>query len=297
MSKPKIGAIAPWFGGKRSLAPTISEELGKHSSYFEPFCGSMAVLLAKPVSSHENVNDLHGDLINLALTIQDHELGPALYRRLRRVFTAEEQYKISREHLKDPEQFKGPMPHLERAYHYFIFSWIGRNGTAGTANINCGFCRRWTPYGGHGGKRFKSAVESIPAWRRRIQNVTILRMDGFEFIEKIADVPRTAIYVDPPYLVKGASYVYDFDGDAHGRLANLLRRLSKARVVVSYYDDPRLDELYPGWTKRCVYRSKATSLQNKRGATRTIAPEVLLINGPSYTQGNAENSLWPVEVR
>ncbi|KKK94504.1 hypothetical protein LCGC14_2682220 [marine sediment metagenome] len=47
---PKIKAIAPWFGGKRNLAPKIVDALGDHRVYWEPFCGSMAVLMAKPPS-------------------------------------------------------------------------------------------------------------------------------------------------------------------------------------------------------------------------------------------------------
>lgn len=42
---PAIGAVAPWFGGKRTLAPRIVEALGPHKAYVEPFCGSCAVLL------------------------------------------------------------------------------------------------------------------------------------------------------------------------------------------------------------------------------------------------------------
>jgi len=49
----KIKAIAPWFGGKRTMASTIIQELGPHSQYFEPFCGSMAVLFAKPPAQKE----------------------------------------------------------------------------------------------------------------------------------------------------------------------------------------------------------------------------------------------------
>jgi len=65
-SEMKIKAIAPWFGGKRNLAPRIVELLGKHRVYWEPFCGSMAVLMAKLPCVMETVNDLHADLINLA---------------------------------------------------------------------------------------------------------------------------------------------------------------------------------------------------------------------------------------
>lgn len=57
----RISAIAPWFGSKRVLAPKIVEQLGQHRCFWEPFCGSMAVLLAKPTVSQETVNDLHGD--------------------------------------------------------------------------------------------------------------------------------------------------------------------------------------------------------------------------------------------
>ena len=35
--KAEITAIAPWFGGKRTLAPKIVQQLGKHTQYFEPF--------------------------------------------------------------------------------------------------------------------------------------------------------------------------------------------------------------------------------------------------------------------
>lgn len=35
----KVTAIAPWFGSKRAMAPTIAEQLGPHRAYLEPFCG------------------------------------------------------------------------------------------------------------------------------------------------------------------------------------------------------------------------------------------------------------------
>jgi DNA adenine methylase len=60
-----ITALAPWFGSKRTMASDIVEALGPHSVYWEPFCGSMAVLLCKNACSVEVVNDLHDDVINL----------------------------------------------------------------------------------------------------------------------------------------------------------------------------------------------------------------------------------------
>src|SRR5436305_15220627 len=68
-----VKAIAPWFGGKRTLAPAIVVELGTHTQYFEPFFGSGAVLFAKMPSQKETVNELSGDLILLARVVQHRE--------------------------------------------------------------------------------------------------------------------------------------------------------------------------------------------------------------------------------
>jgi DNA adenine methylase len=92
--------------------------------------------------------------------------------------------------------------------------------------------------------------------------------------------------VDPPYLAKGASYIYDFQQDDHQRLAETLRRFRHARVVVSYYEHPELDRLYPGWTKRVIEVSKAMAHQGARTTNDTKAQEALLINGPSLVQSS-----------
>ncbi|KKK49764.1 hypothetical protein LCGC14_3131740, partial [marine sediment metagenome] len=53
----KIKSILPYYGSKRSLASTIVEVLGGHKTYWEPFCGSLAVLFGKPPCEMETVND------------------------------------------------------------------------------------------------------------------------------------------------------------------------------------------------------------------------------------------------
>jgi DNA adenine methylase len=280
--KPIITALAGWFGGKRNLAPEIIRELGDHRVYWEPFCGSMAVLMVKPPCVMETVNDLHGDLINLARVIQHEQLGPRLYRRLRRTLMHEGLFQDAAEVVRNGEVDWMAAPDLERAYAYFHTLWLGRNGVAGTSSYNAGFCVRYTANGGHAAKRWDSAIASIPAWRRRLRRVTILARDAFEVLPRIDDTEGTAIYVDPPYLVKGASYIHDFADADHQRLANALDRFTKSRVVVSYYADPRLADLYPGWTQRPIDVSKAMANQGSRGAKDVRATEVLLLNGESY---------------
>lgn len=291
----KIKALEPWFGGKRSLASIIVAELGSRSAYWEPFCGSMAVLLAKPLSPHETVNDLHGDLINLARVVANEELGVELHRRLIRILPVEELIRDYDEQVRYDE-YDSDVPDVERAVAFFVSSWMGRNGYCGLKKSERGrtVAVRWTPNGGHGGQRFASAVDSIPAWHQRLRNALILRRDAFELLEKIDDHEGIAIYCDPPYLVKSDDYLHDFDPTDHERLATVLRRFKKTRVVLSYYEHEALSELYPhGWTKQCFDVAKNTGHSAHRGQAGKRATEVLLINGPSYAaNGSSQAELF-----
>lgn len=108
----------------------------------------------------------------------------------------------------------------------------------------------------------------------------IHHVDAFSLLAKIEDEPGTVIYCDPPYFDIGCRYMHDFRDSDHGRLATVLRKFRRARVVLSYYEHERLPELYSGWTKVNLHRHKNLHVQNRRGASKSIAPEVLLLNGP-----------------
>lgn len=301
----KVRAIAPWFGGKRTMAPAIVTELGPHTQFFEPFCGSMAVLFAKEPSQKETVNDLHGDLINLARVLQDDDACPQLYERLERALFSEDSLDRARLELDDESALSLIVHHkpprdklsIERAYWYFLASWMGRNGTAGTDRVDYQIAVRWTKGGGSPTVRWRNAVQSIPAWHERLKNVVILCRDAFMIMERFEDVAGTAIYVDPPYHAstrgkikdgRAGRYKYEFDhesplfGDDHERLFKMLSAYKHARIVVSYYDCPRIRELYKGWTFVEHTRQKHLHAQNGRGARPKDAPEVLILNGESF---------------
>jgi len=288
-SGPAIRALAPWYGAKRILAPRIVEALGPHTAYWEPFCGSMAVLLAKPRATMETVNDLHGDLVNLARVVADDRLGPKLYRRLRRTLMDEVLFAEALRWIKAEPDFASAVPDLDRAYWFFVQSWMGRNGLCGTKGYNRSTpCVRYSQSGGHSSTRWAAAVRSIPQWRERLRGVAILRRDGLEILARIEDTPGTAIYVDPPYLAKSCLYQHDFDATQHALLAVRLERFRRARVVVSYYDDRRLTDLYPPghWHyERIEMRKNLSSSGGKVGgqpgpAKASNVVEVLLCNQP-----------------
>ncbi len=282
----KIKALAPWYGSKRTLAPQIVRALGPHRAYWEPFCGSLPVLLAKEPAQFETVNDLHGDLINLARVLAEEAAARELWQRLNRTLMHESLFREATERWRLRGHTEaGQTPDIERAYDFMLCSWLGRNGVAGTPRYDQGFCIRFTSRGGSAAKRWCSVVESIPAWHERLRHVTILNRDAFSIIERIEDADGVVIYCDPPYVTKGARYVHDFKPEDHERLAALLRRFQKTRVVVSYYDHPSLPALYAGWHVKQLSATKSLVnqfMRDRGGAVK--APEVLLINQPSYEE-------------
>lgn len=285
----QIRALAPWYGSKRTLAPRVIELLGPHRVYWEPFCGSMAVLLAKPPVAYESVNDLHADLINLALVLQDERTGQELYGRAARTLFHEDLLKVAKARLMERE-IDPAIPDVERAYWYLVFSWMSLNGVSGTPLNHTGtFAVRYSAKGGNGATRWRSTVASIPWWHERLIGVQILHRDGFTLLEAIDDADGTSIYVDPPYVTKGAKYVHDFCATDHQRLADLLGRFRKARVVVSYYDHPSLKPLYsaPKWTwVRCSVAKSMVNYGRRDSGGRVDAPEVLIVNhAVSVSQG------------
>lgn len=64
-SPAKVKAPFSYFGAKSRVAPIIWQGFGQIANYIEPFCGSLAVLLANPSPSKiETVNDLDCLLVN-----------------------------------------------------------------------------------------------------------------------------------------------------------------------------------------------------------------------------------------
>lgn len=284
MKEPAVKALAPWAGSKRTIANRIVEAIGPHRAYFVPFCGSMADLLAKPRATMETVNDLHGDLINLARVIRHPKLGPTLYKHLRRTLFAEE---LANEAIAwyRAEGLRPSVPNepdWERAAKFAMSAWMGRNGTIGT-NAGNNFCVRYTANGGQPATRWRNWVAGIPWFHKRLQGVIILRQDGFAMLERIEDVNGIAIYVDPPYITKSFRYEYDFAEVDHDRLAKALSRFKHARVVVSYYDCPEVDRLYPRelWDRIDCEITKGLAQSGSRGKEGAVkAPEILLVNRP-----------------
>lgn len=298
LDAPTLGGTLPYYGSKRGQAAAIVRELGSaHRGFCELTAGSLAVTLAKDPVSMEVVNDLYGDVVNVTRVLASVRWRE-LHERIDRTLMA---YPL---HEEAKGRTAGPCPvapsiddvgdeHLDRAYWFLLHSWQGINGVTGTGRGNMQVARRFTVGGGHGAQRWQGVADSIPFWHRRLKDVLIDQMDCCDLASRLADDGTWCIYADPPYIVKGDNYVHDFTPEKHAELAAVLSAKKRTRVVVSYYDHPEVRRLYRvgepgGWTLVDMAKTKALVNQGMRdvepGSAKVIAPEILLINGESYTQ-------------
>lgn len=282
------GGLAPWFGAKRKLAPYVVERLGPHDSYIEPFCGSMAVLFAKARSRLEIVNDLNRDLVNVAACLAAPASARDLLGRLHFTIAAEELYREARERCRHP--YAGELGDVDRAYDAMLVWWLGRSGTAGTRKSRTSFSARFSPNGGTAGGRWRALVNSVPWFARRLAGVDVLNRDALDVLGGVRDTANTAVYVDPPYVKKSIEYEFDSPKaptaarEWHAKLAAACNRFERARVVVSYYPHPILDELYPTdrWerveirTTKTMANTSKNALAGRAGATP--ATELLYVS-------------------
>jgi len=80
---PAVKSTANFFGANRILAKRVGQELSDCSWVGIPFMGGGSEI---PFIRARSIvcNDLHKHVVNLARTMADGNLGPRLYRRLRR---------------------------------------------------------------------------------------------------------------------------------------------------------------------------------------------------------------------
>jgi hypothetical protein len=90
--------LLSWPGGKSRHLKRILPHIPASAGYIEAFAGGCAVLLAKPKSRLEVVNDVNGDLVNLYRVAANHP--DELVRKFLELPGSREQIKHSRELLK-----------------------------------------------------------------------------------------------------------------------------------------------------------------------------------------------------
>ncbi|HEY5834948.1 DNA adenine methylase [Streptomyces sp.] len=251
---PGLRPPFPYFGAKGRLAGRLADLLPDHRVYVEPFAGSAAVLLAKPPSPVEVINDLDGNVVTFFRALRDEP--KALVRALRLTPYARDEFlaaDLSAAGLSD----------LERARRFFVRTTQGHNaaGSGGRAGWSNGIRARHTD-----ATATRGLVDRLDQIAERLHAVVVDNRDARDVIAQ-HDAPDAAFYLDPPYLAdtrqSGRDYAQEADSEEfHRDLADFLRAV-RGTVLLSGYPSPLYNELYAGWDRIEITMHRATT--NSRG--------------------------------
>lgn len=255
--KPPI----PYFGSKSSIAERIVDLLPEHGHYVEPFAGSLSVLLAKPRSTMETVNDLDGDLITFWRVLRDDP--EALARACALTPHSREEKRLA--------TLDGDMTDLERARRVWVLLSQSRGGMMRNSGWRYCINRSGSSIGMPG--YLDAYVSRMMPAAERLAGVSIECMDALDLIERYGAHEDVLLYVDPPYLGStrtwGNNYRHEMrrDGD-HRALADSLTK-ARSSVVLSGYPSPLYDDLYSGWSRVEISTSTGNG-GDSRGRTEVL---------------------------
>ena len=201
--------------------------------YCEPFGGSAAVLINRPISRIETYNDLNHEVVRFFRVIreQPHELIRLL------ALTP-----YSREEFTNCIKSSDDCSSLEKARQLYVRIEQSRN------SVPCPTPGNWSYSRASGGvsSSWLNKQINIFSIANRLSKVQIENLDALDCICRY-DSPDTLFYCDPPYSDLGA-YGKGFDASMsfHVKLAKSLN-LAVGFVAVSGYHHVEMERLYKGW--------------------------------------------------
>jgi DNA adenine methylase len=205
----------PWVGGKFAIRKEIVERMPPHSTYVEPFAGAANVLLAKPPSQGEVINDLDARVVKIHRAIQSR---PATWQM------SPSAAKWLEIHAKPPSQRSA----FEEAY--MLANSFGGKGLYYMP-------RRSQPF-------------DTSKLHDRLEDV-IIKNEDFAKVMKRYDSFHTFHYLDPPYVAGHDEYDVtrrNLDNVTPSRVAAVAGAM-KGKVMVSYDNDPEVRKAFSraGW--------------------------------------------------
>lgn len=230
-----------YYGGKTRLADRIVAMLPAHRHYVEPYEGSLAVLLAKPVSLMETANDIDGRLVTFWRVLRDRPVELARVCALTPHARAEHAACMA-EPVADGDQ-------VETARRVWVILTQGRSGIPRKAT-------GWRHHVDPSGSRVSmpavlaAYVDRMMAVAGRLRSVSLECRPALDLIDRYGRHPGVLVYADPPYpagaRTSTGDYAHEMTDADHRELADTVRAC-RAAVVLSGYDSPLYDELYADW--------------------------------------------------
>jgi len=235
-----------WYGGKGKLFKKILPYLNTpHTVYVEAYGGGASVLLNKPPSPVEVLNDINSEIVNIFRVLQDevkfkelkHRLEWTLYSRAEFVKAIDI---VQNGNVTDP---------VLRAWAFFVAQNQGFAGkdcmSFSEGNWGRSFIRNQAT-------AFADKVESLETVRNRLKNVLLDNIDAIACIQ-YWDSPDTLFYLDPPYIhdtrIDKKVYHHEADDNHHRQLVNTLLTIKGQAVLSGYAHEIYKPLLEQGWHK------------------------------------------------
>ncbi len=217
-----------YFGGKGGMFNEILEHFPNGDSYkiyVEPYGGSGAMLLSRPLGHVEIYNDLYENVYSLFKCLSDKTLFDELKAKCDLALYAASLRAEYKEKLKEPCTV------VERAYYYWYVNRTSHNGIGGFSS-NCCIRRNMSK----ATSDFLSCIDRMSLLHDRLSAVIVENRDAIKLMEKY-DQPNVFIYTDPPYHhdVRGTTrYVHDYSNEQHEKFIDTCLA-SSAKILVSGY--------------------------------------------------------------
>lgn len=249
MPKSPSRPVLRYYGGKWLLAPWVIEHLPPHRLYAEPFCGAASVLLRKPRSFAEVINDRDAEVVNLFEVLRDPAQAKDLANLLRLTPFARDEF--ARAYLPGQDA-------IERARRLVVKSFMGHGSIAATRENRTGFRHDAITRGGNSYPvdDWLNYPDKLGMFTERLRGVIVENKPATEIVS-IYDHEEALFYCDPPYpastrssRTRDAGYRHEMSDDDHRDLAGVLHSVRGMVVISGYPCDLYDQELYPLWTRR-----------------------------------------------
>jgi DNA adenine methylase len=254
-------------GGKGKLVPYIKriiEDNGLTDGvYVEPYVGGAAVALELLLHEYVRkiyINDISAGVAAFWRSVLNETDGLCSMIQSARLTMPE--WRRQRKIQNHPDDYDD----LALGFSTFYLNRTNRSGILGAGVI--------------GGKeqlgkwkmdaRFNKAdlVKRIQTIARVRNRIAFHQKDALQFIDDIAPAlpPKSLIYLDPPYYVKGSDlYLHHYQHDDHVKIAKQVSKLRGKNWVVSYDNVPEVKQLYPKF-RSIVYGLSYSAQDRYKGA-------------------------------
>lgn len=239
-----MNTVLKYPGSKWRIAPEIVEMMPNHHTYLEPYFGSGAVFFNKKPSEIEMINDLDNDVVNLFKCIQEDSEKLA-----RALMTTPYSRKLYDDCFQDGVSKminEGP---YRKACLFLIKCWQGY-----------GFRTNGYKVGWKNDVQGRESMYALWNWYRlpgwiieiaeRLRTTQIENRPAIEVINRF-NYKNVFMYIDPPYPLNTRStkqYKHEMTDADHEELLKTILK-SKAKIMISSYDNELYNEYLNGWDK------------------------------------------------